>query len=77
MKRLLVLASVLAAATLMNGCSKCSREAPVEPPPVVEPVPTAPATDDQAAPPETLPTDSAPADSTAQPPANGTAPAGK
>ena len=39
MKRIVTVITVLAAATLLNGCTKCSQNPMTEtPPPVVEPV---------------------------------------
>jgi hypothetical protein len=66
MNRLFTLALVLAAATLMNGCTKCSREAPVQPPPAVEPNGQAPVD---------MPNEAAPTDETPSAPADATAPA--
>jgi hypothetical protein len=66
MKRFLTLTLVLGAATLMNGCSKCSREAPVEPPPAVEPNGQAPVD---------MPNEAAPTDETPSAPADANAPA--
>lgn len=58
MNRILTLTSVIAAVAMMSGCSKCSKEAPIQPPPVVEPTPDAAPTDvPEVAP---VPTESAP-----------------
>lgn len=66
MNRLFTLTLVISAATLMNGCSKCSREAPVQPPP--------PTMDQNGQPPVTMPNEAAPTDETPSAPTDATAP---
>jgi hypothetical protein len=67
MNRLFTLVLVLAAATLMSGCTKCSREAPVQPPP--------PAVEPNGQAPVDMPNEAAPTDETPSAPADATAPA--
>ncbi|MGE3759104.1 MAG: hypothetical protein AB7H97_15180 [Pseudobdellovibrionaceae bacterium] len=70
MKRILTLSILVSAAVMMNGCTKCSREAPIAPPPAVEPVPgSAPVGD--------MPIEGAPTDETPSAPTDVTAPENK